>query len=81
MLIMPRIEKISYACVSTEDQTVALQFDAAGRPGEPVLNEWRGRIDIVQRYLDRLIAVAALAAVMGGCLERPAFGFTHSRRS
>jgi hypothetical protein len=27
-----------------------------------------GRVDMVQRYLDRPVAVAALAAVMVGCL-------------
>jgi hypothetical protein len=33
MLIMPRMKKIGYACVSTEDQAVALQVDALRSTG------------------------------------------------
>jgi hypothetical protein len=33
MLMPPRMKKIGYACVSTEDQTVALQFDALRSAG------------------------------------------------
>jgi hypothetical protein len=33
MLTMPGMKKIGYACVSTEDQTVALQFDALRSAG------------------------------------------------
>jgi hypothetical protein len=28
VLTMPRVKKVGYACVPTEDQTVTLQFDA-----------------------------------------------------
>jgi DNA invertase Pin-like site-specific DNA recombinase len=33
MLIVARMKKIGYGCVSTEDQTVALQFDALRSAG------------------------------------------------
>jgi hypothetical protein len=65
MLIVARMKKIGYGCVSTEDQTVALQFDALRSAGWV---EFEGRIHMVQGHLDRLVAVAALAAVMGSCL-------------